>query len=275
MLFRSQDPGVTVTINGIPFLKQTGSQGAAGSLFTLVEYSTLRDGVCVNLEFVLQSHDPSAFPTPPPVYDYATETALFDQIVRTYMWLAVVPTATPLFTATPDLSATPTVTFTPVATNSPTPIFTSTVTNTPTPSGGNGAITGQVTASKSVVVNVYAAGSTTLVATMQTQPDGSFHFEVPPGNYTVVASAPGFLSAQADVPTLNAEVTRILPPIALLAGDIDSNNVIDQLDAMTIGMNYNASTPAAADLNNDGFINVLDLELLARNYRKTGPIVWQ
>ena len=29
------------------------------------------------------------------------------------------------------------------------------------------------------------------------------------------------------------------------------------------------------DLNNDGFINVLDLELLARNYRKTGPVVWQ
>ena len=33
--------------------------------------------------------------------------------------------------------------------------------------------------------------------------------------------------------------------------------------------------PAAADLNNDSLINVLDLELLARNYRGTGPVAWQ
>ena len=110
---------------------------------------------------------------------------------------------------------------------------------------------------------------------MQTQPDGSFQLEVAPGNYTVVASASGFLSAQAAVPSLNPEVTRFLPPIALLAGDIDGNNAIDQFDALTIGMSYNAAVPAAADLNNDGIINVLDLELLAQNYRETGPVVWQ
>jgi hypothetical protein len=40
-------------------------------------------------------------------------------------------------------------------------------------------------------------------------------------------------------------------------------------------MNYNTASPAAADLNNDGTINVLDLELLAENYRKTGPVAWQ
>lgn len=263
-----QDPGVTVTINGIPFLKQTGAQGAAGSLFDLVEYSTLRDGVCVNLEFVLQSHDPSSFPTPPPVFDYATETALFDQIVATFMWLPQTPTATP------DVSATPAFTATPIA--SPTLAVTATPTMfmSPTPSGGNGAITGQVTAGKPVTINVYDSSSV-LVATAQTQPDGSFYLEVPPGNYTAIASAPGFLKAQADVASLNAGITRILPPITLLAGDIDGNNVIDQFDALTIGMNYNGTTPSAADLNGDGIINVLDLELLADNYRDTGPTVWQ
>jgi hypothetical protein len=66
-----------------------------------------------------------------------------------------------------------------------------------------------------------------------------------------------------------------MPTISLLAGDLDSNNVIDQFDALTIGMSYNTATPAAADLNNDGTIDVLDLEVLAKNYRKTGPVVWQ
>jgi hypothetical protein len=40
-------------------------------------------------------------------------------------------------------------------------------------------------------------------------------------------------------------------------------------------MNYNSDQPSVADLNNDGVINVLDLELLAGNYRKTGPLMWQ
>jgi hypothetical protein len=51
--------------------------------------------------------------------------------------------------------------------------------------------------------------------------------------------------------------------------------VIDQFDALTIGMNYNGTTPAAADLNNDGVINVLDLELLAASYRQAGPTAWE
>ena len=36
-------------------------------------------------------------------------------------------------------------------------------------------------------------------------------------------------------------------------------------------MSYTSSTPEAADLNNDGVIDFLDLELLAENYRQTGP----
>jgi hypothetical protein len=66
-----------------------------------------------------------------------------------------------------------------------------------------------------------------------------------------------------------------MPTVSLAAGDIDSNGVIDQFDAMTIGMGYNTLIPPAADLNNDGTINVLDLELLAQNYRRSGVIAWQ
>lgn len=62
--------------------------------------------------------------------------------------------------------------------------------------------------------------------------------------------------------------------MTLLAGDIDGDFAINQFDALTIGMNYNTSFPVSADLNNDGIINALDLELLAKNYRKIGPILW-
>ena len=87
------------------------------------------------------------------------------------------------------------------------------------------------------------------------------------------ATASGYLSAQGSV-TLTSGSSSALTAISLPAGDIDNNNVIDQFDALTIGMNYNSASPAAADLNNDAIINVLDLELLARNYRLTGPVAW-
>jgi hypothetical protein len=217
------------------------------------------------LDFVLFVAHPGVFPTPPPLYNEAAESAVFGQIVGTYAWLtSATPTTTP--TGLPTGTATPTP-----SSGTITPTSTSTLTSTATPSGGNGAITGQVFASKPATINVYDTNNI-LVTTIQTTA-GNFSLEVAPGTYTVVAVVPGFLRAQKTV-TLMIGSTNILPTISLVAGDIDGNNVIDQLDALTIGMSYNSSTPAAADLNNDGIINVLDLELLAKNYRKTGPVAW-
>jgi hypothetical protein len=130
-----------------------------------------------------------------------------------------------------------------------------------------------VIATKPVTVSLYD-GMDTLVADVTANVDGTFSLTAPAGTYTVRATASGFLSAEGSV-TLTGGSTTTMPTIGLLAGDIDGNDVIDQFDAMTIGMNYNASTPAAADLNNDGVINVLDLEVLAGNYRETGPTVWE
>jgi len=135
-----------------------------------------------------------------------------------------------------------------------------------------GALAGDVTASKPVTVNVYNADSS-LAGTVAANPDGTFTLALAPGTYTAIASAEGFLDAQG-APVITSGNTTTLSTISLLAGDIDNNDVIDQFDALTIGMGYNTGVPAAADLNNDGTINVLDLELLAANYNQSGSLVW-
>ena len=109
----------TVMLNGITFLKETGQEPAAGNLYQFVAYSTARDNACVSLSFVLHSVNPGNLATPIPVFDYAAESAIFEQIIGTYTWLAL-STATPGESSTPS---TPTVTLP----------FTSTPTETPPP----------------------------------------------------------------------------------------------------------------------------------------------
>lgn len=133
-------------------------------------------------------------------------------------------------------------------------------------------ITGTVLATKPVTVTLYDGNAVETSGLVDA--NGNFSLTAPAGSYSAVASAPGFLRAQGNA-VLSSGVTTTMPTISLLAGDIDGNDVIDQFDALTIGINYNLAAPAAADLNNDGTINVLDLELLAANYRDTGPTAWQ
>ena len=229
---------MTVTINGISFLKQTGGDATAGHVNTWTAYSTVRDNVCVSLDFVLRAANLGNFPTPPSAFDEAAETAVFGQIVATYTWLALSPTVTPTATALPT-----------------------------------GMIIGQVISSKPATISVYDVNNV-LIASAPVALDGrSFAITLPGGIYTVTARASGFLSAQGSF-TVVSNMNLTLPTITLPAGDIDGNSVIDQFDAMTIGMSYNTTVPAAADLNSDGSINVLDLELLAGNYRKSGALVW-
>jgi hypothetical protein len=135
-----------------------------------------------------------------------------------------------------------------------------------------GTLSGQVLAGKPVTITLYDAGNT-VAGSVTTNADGTFSLQISAGTFTVVAASPGYIRAQRSV-SITSGNTSTLQTITLLAGDIDGNDVIDQFDALTIGINYNGITPAAADLNNDGIINVLDLELLALNYRQTGPQVW-
>jgi hypothetical protein len=208
----------------------------------------------------------TATPTSLTPVDTATPTSLTPVDTATPTSLTPVDTATPSSTPVPSATAT---SLTPVDTDTATPVASPTFTSTPLP---NGSVNGQVLATKPVTVSLLDAGNVE-VASVVANPDGTFSLTAPAGTYTLRATASGFLTAQGSV-TLTSGNTITKPALTLLAGDIDNNNVIDQLDALTIGMSYNTATPAAADLNNDGIINVLDLELLAKNYRQTGPILW-
>lgn len=135
----------------------------------------------------------------------------------------------------------------------------------------NGTLIGTVLSNKPVTVSLY--NGETLVNSTLADENGDFSLEALAGSYTVTAGSEGFLGAEGTA-NLMAGATTEAQDVTLPAGDIDGNGVIDQFDAMTIGMNYNLPIPAAADLNNDANIDVLDLELLAGNYRLTGPIEW-
>ena len=146
------------------------------------------------------------------------------------------------------------------------------ITPTPTALPTSATLAGQVLASKLVTITLYNPDSS-IAASTTANPDGTFILTAPGGTYTVVATAAGFLSAQGPVTLVNGN-TSSKPVVSLIAGDIDGNSIIDQLDALTIGINYNNTTPAAADLNNDGIINVLDLGILAQNYGASGALAW-
>jgi len=143
---------------------------------------------------------------------------------------------------------------------------------TPTTVPASATLTGQVFASKLVTIRLYNPDNS-IAASTTANPDGTFSITAPGGTYTVIATADGFLSAQGSVTLVNGNISS-KTVVSLIAGDIDGNSIINQLDALTIGMNYNNTTPAAADLNNDGIINVLDLGILAGNYGASGALAW-
>ncbi|HJQ15184.1 MAG TPA: carboxypeptidase regulatory-like domain-containing protein, partial [Anaerolineales bacterium] len=209
-----------------------------------------------NLMIVGEPSTPTATPTPFDITPTATPSTPDESPTPTSSTPVETATATqtsetPAESPTPT-SSTPVETATPTSetpVESPTPTFTSTPVESPTPTAiPDGTITGKVIASKPVTIQLYDA-SDELVTSVTANPDGTFSLTAPGGTYTIAATASGFLSAEGSA-SIAAGGTATKPDATLLAGDIDSNDVIDQFDALTIGMNYNGTAPSAADLNN-------------------------
>lgn len=119
----------------------------------------------------------------------------------------------------------------------------------------------------------------TVIATTTTQADGSFIMTgVAVGTYTIRAESPGYLYAQGTVLVTNQQ-TVTKATVRLLAGDLVTSTpvVIDELDVVQLALNYGQTVPPASpasDLNADNVVGLADLNALAENLRKTGPIAW-
>ncbi len=81
------DTSENVTVNGVTFLKETGSEPAAGNLFEWTSYSATRpnSNVCVSVAFVLRSDATGS--TSLPAFDKVAESAIFPTILSTFAWI--------------------------------------------------------------------------------------------------------------------------------------------------------------------------------------------
>jgi hypothetical protein len=80
-------PSQQVTINGLSYTEQSGAGAGAGNIYEWTAYSTQRGDVCVSLTLVLHSANPMNYATPPPVFDAAAESQVFQDILGTFTWL--------------------------------------------------------------------------------------------------------------------------------------------------------------------------------------------
>ncbi len=75
---------VPVSINGIAFIKESGSDAGAGNVHKWTAYSTVKGNACISMSFVLHSLNPDNFTTPPVVFNEAAESAVFAEIMATF-----------------------------------------------------------------------------------------------------------------------------------------------------------------------------------------------
>jgi hypothetical protein len=115
----------------------------------------------------------------------------------------------------------------------------------------------------------------------QTLADGSFSIA---GGDLLNFQFPGYLSAQTKV-QVGVELAQVhsqsgiqptsLGSITLLAGDVNSDEVIDIFDLVYIAGRFGADD-SLADLNASGTVDIVDLAMAANNYDQQGPLTnWQ
>ena len=108
-----------------------------------------------------------------------------------------------------------------------------------------------------IVVALYV--DDVLIEQVETAADGAYELALPPeGDFRLIFDAPLHRSEMRFLTALTA-----LPSLILLAGDLNEDGCIDRLDLdlMSIAM----ASPEGADLNGDGLTDAADIALMAAN----------
>ncbi len=75
-----------VTINGVLYRKESGYDSGMSQRWDIVRYTTLyphySGSMCMSFTFTLHAANPDVFENPPPVFDAAGESAIFDDIMQ-------------------------------------------------------------------------------------------------------------------------------------------------------------------------------------------------
>ncbi len=138
--------------------------------------------------------------------------------------------------------------------------------------------------------NVSAINNTWSFGPITTDPSGNFGFvNLPTGTYTLRAVYPGYLASEkAGVVIANNTLVLNVDPTTLRGGDVNGDNVINILDIGSIISKFGRSTDIlvrsanvtncgldeAADINDDGRINISDLAIATANWASVGPTAW-
>jgi hypothetical protein len=94
--------------------------------------------------------------------------------------------------------------------------------------------------------------------------------KAPADTYTMKAFRPGFLATYCPNVQHAATALTTLKNTTLLAGDIDSSDMIDITDAVAIGAVFGSTNvDEVANLNAEGEVDILDLILMSANYGQT------
>lgn len=107
-----------------------------------------------------------------------------------------------------------------------------------------------------------------------TNAEGYFSIDLPPETYSITASMPGYLDAEATDVEVVAGETTTLSDIILTGGDANNDDVIDTTDLDEIAANFNLTEPSSADINDDGVVDIYDLVKAGIHFGEKGPIYW-
>jgi hypothetical protein len=95
------------------------------------------------------------------------------------------------------------------------------------------------------------------------------------GFYTLIASMPGYLTAESDSPVkVTMDGIASAGEVTLLGGDVNGDNRVDVRDLSYVAWHF-GEYDADADVNGDGVIDISDLTLTASNFGRQGPTTWQ